>query len=94
MEYRHRPHRRKADLEEVGHPDSPERTDHREPKGLGRKSLRPPLVGRRQDLVDNSSEKAVEPQADGNEGHSDVLDDADGADHEGNDGDFTGLGSS
>jgi len=51
-------------------------------------------VGRRQDLVDDSSEKAVEPQADGNEGHSDVLDDADGADHEGDDGDFTGLGSS
>ena len=89
MEYRPPPHRRKTDPEEVVHLASPKRPQNQEPKAPDCQSRRPPLVGRRQDHVGHPSEKTVEQHADGNEGYSDVPNAADGADHEGKDGDFT-----
>ena len=50
--------------------------------------VRPHSAGRKDEL--RSSENAVDHQVDGTEGYSDVPNAADGADHIGNDGDFTG----
>ena len=76
---------KKHDYEEVVPSPLPGRETTEEPDP---QHARPHSAGRKDEL--RSSENAVDHQVDGTEGYSDVPNAADGADHEGIDGDFTG----
>ena len=79
MEYRRRPHQGRADHEEAAEISSPERHECREPKAPDGHSPRPPPAGGLEDQADQSSEKAVEHQADSTEDYRDVPNAADRA---------------